>query len=187
MLKENSVVSSFPSRLVLENQQPRNQLGSANGSPFSQSQTFTPSDWHIPRTFTINSCDDSIIEDRVKNKSEQLIEYDPEGNPSVKLNESSDTSARGKKRIDKLGKEPEKSGIHPANLVVSTSSDDSDYNTSKIEYQKVFLRGFGVLSQDNDPNFYRSKGSLVRDSADETSRDTAGFYSDQPVSASITL
>lgn len=84
------------------------QLGSADGTPYSQTLTFTPDNWFIAQRASVKAYDDFIIED--ESTTGELIIFDANGKP--------------------VGGTPLYSGLHPTQLQYTFESDDSDYDST---------------------------------------------------------
>ena len=92
------------------------QLGGADGTPYSQTLTFTPDNWFIAQRVSVQAYDDFIIED--ESTEGKLVTFDENGKP--------------------IGGTPLHTGLHPTQLSYhfestpnSNQKFDSDYDSTQ--------------------------------------------------------
>ena len=93
------------------------QLGDSSSADFVQTLTFKPENWFVAQTVSVTAYDDFIIED--SSSSGELVTYNASGQP---INSSGDVIADSSSLLH--------SGLHPAQLQYSFSSEDSSYDSS---------------------------------------------------------
>ena len=101
----------------------RQQLGSTKDEEYTQTKTFTSSNWYIPQTYTVNAYDDFILED--KSHAGDWITFDENGKPILNIE----------------GDKPLYSGLHPTQLQYEFSSpNDTDYDSQGKALSNLIIK-----------------------------------------------